>query len=557
MNPWEEYESVKKASGPWDEYSNNAPKKQFLSRVLDETINSAPVQLYKNIQGAVAEPILKLGTGLVAKPVSEVAGLAAMLRDLVTGNKDGNPVGFRDEVANKLTYEPRTSGGKSSFNPLNAIPEAIGSVISGASNLVADPIAGDSAADTARGATANAVREGIPQALGFLGVKKAPKAIQKLDDALAAREGRISQKGINSSVKDAAINEARANGFTLTPATADSSVIARSAEGVLGSPKLQHGAKIKNVENAKALVKKDLGIPDHTPLSRGAVEDIITKQGSVYEELKNIGKFSPDQEFSRNIKLLDSEAVARNRFNATANPEFSKIIDDLKSPGFDSADAVNLMKSLRAEASANLLAVERGNVSKPQQAALGKFQKRSANALEDLVARNLADAEKAFPGNGYGELSGRFKEARTTIAQSKNILKAMDEHGNIDAKKLGEIRSKGGYLTGETEKVAKFGAGFPELSSVPHGSMNVPITWTEGLIGGLGATLSPYALGYPLARGGGRAFLLSKAGQKTFGPPSYKAGALSDILRGAARTPETLQQSLAYALSQQRGERQE
>lgn len=549
-NPFDQFDQQ---ANPFDAFDIEQAPKPEKKDLLTKAKERLPVG---NLFSAIGEPIMRMGSGLIAKPVSEIAGLAATAKDVLSGNIEGDPQGFKREIQQQLTYEPRTQVGASEYNPLNAIPSAIGSAITKGVNLVADPLQGESAADQPRGLAANLLREGVPQALGFLGMKKGPKAIQSLDDVLAKRETALAQKAVDRSVKDTAIKEAREAGFVTTPAVSDAGYKARALEGILGSPKLQHGAKFKNVETSKTLVKQDLGIDPHTPLSKGAVEDVISNQGKVYEELKQVGKFAPDNQFTRDLKILEAEVIARNRYKTTANAEFANILDDLKKPGFDAEDAVNLMKGLRADASANLLAVEKGAASKPQQMALGQYQKRAAQALENMVARNLADAEKAFPGYGYGELSSRFSNARQTIAKGKNILKSLDEHGNIDARKLGELRAKGAYMSGGTEKVAKFGAGFPEIASVPHGSMNVPITWTEGLIGGLGATMSPWALAYPVARGGGRSLMLSKAGQKMFGPQTFEPGMLSSALRGAAQTPEALQQLMLYSLAQQR-ERQE
>ena len=553
MSEWETIKKVPNISSDgWETVQENPAEKSYLDRISGTSVHKAlldAAKTYANVPGAIAEPLLKLGTGLIAKPVSEVAGLAAFGKDFITGNKEGDPQGFQRSVQESLTYEPRTAAGSSKYNPLNFIPEAIGTAITKASDIPAEQISGGEASDTLRGALGNLTREAIPQALGFLGVKKAPKAFTAADDFLAKREAALAKKGIDRSVKDAKIKEAQDAGFTLTPATADAGIGSRITEGLVGSPKLQHGAKIKNVRKANELIKKDIGLDEHTPLSKGALEEVITNQGKVYEELRQAGNFVADPDYAKTLKVLEMEVRARSKYKTTSNPEFNSVLKDLKKPGFDAEDAVDLMKALRSESSSNLLAAEKGATSKPQQMALGQFQKKAAKALEDMVFRNLEQTRR-------GDLSKRFSEARKTIAKSKNYLKAIDEHGNIDARKLGDLMKRGAYFTDEGAKVAKFGAGFPEISTVPHGSMNVPVTWSEGLIGLGGLGITPLSLLYPAGRAGGRKLLLSKAGQKMLGPKSYQPGALSEVARGLTSSPEALQQLLMYSLSQQR-DRQE
>lgn len=555
MSEWETITPNKSSDDGWETIPEKSvksePKKgSLLKRALDTTLDSYPVSFVKESVGAVAEPILSFGSGLIAKPVSEVAGLAAVANDLITGNKEGDPTGFKNYLQDKLTYEPKTGAGSSKFNPLNFIPQAIGEAITGTANIPANIIAGDSASNTTRGALGNLTREAIPQALGFLGVKKAPVVASAADDFLAKREAALAKKGIDRSVKDKAIKEAQDAGFKLTPATADAGLGLRVAEGIAGSPKLQQGARIKNVEKASELIKKDVGLDPLTPLSRGALEEVIAKQGKVYEELRGAGNFTADADYAKSLKILRMEVKARDKFKTRSNPEFNSVLEDLNSRNFSAEDAVDLMKDLRSEASANLRASERGATSKSQQLALGQFQKKAAKALEDMVNRNLEQS-------GRGDLAARFAEARKTIAKSKNYLKAIDEHGNIDARKLGDLKKGGAYFTDEGAKVANFGAGFPELSSIPRGSNNVPITWTEAGIGLGGLPLSKLALLYPAVRIGGRSALLSNVGQKSIGNRSYAPGAISRVGRDIARLPKSLQEVIAFALSQERGERQE
>lgn len=74
---------------------------------------AAKPTLFEEMTGAVTEPIMKMGSSLIAKPVAEVSGIAAMFSDYLGGKKDGDPVGFKNSVQESLTYQPRTTAGAS------------------------------------------------------------------------------------------------------------------------------------------------------------------------------------------------------------------------------------------------------------------------------------------------------------------------------------------------------------------------------------------------------------------------------------------------------------
>ena len=145
-----------------------------------ETLHGAATELY----GGAVEPVLKLATSALAKPAGDIAGLVSGAGDVISGNKLGgrNAQEVQQDVQRGMTYEPRTVLGKSRYNPLNAIPEAIGSGLGWAANKAADftgeNLPGDQADPSSiAGMGANAVREAIPQVVGISGAKFLPKTV--------------------------------------------------------------------------------------------------------------------------------------------------------------------------------------------------------------------------------------------------------------------------------------------------------------------------------------------------------------------------------------------
>ena len=131
-----------------------------------------------NLIDAVAEPLIKLGSGIIAKPASDIAGLVKGAYDVTRQALGYGPQGpdaaeAQRAVQQFIQYEPSTQVGASPYNPLNAIPNAIGSVIEA---IQPKAVTGE-ASTTASGMTQNAIREAIPQAIGLLGMKSAPKVV--------------------------------------------------------------------------------------------------------------------------------------------------------------------------------------------------------------------------------------------------------------------------------------------------------------------------------------------------------------------------------------------
>lgn len=107
------------------------------------------------------EVLANMATGMLAKPLSDVAGLAATGKEMVSPTPGGgNPAGFRDAVREGLTYQPRTAAGQhgAENNPFAMIAKLLSSVSRGAGRTVAGPDPGPG-----RAALSYGVEEGVNQ----------------------------------------------------------------------------------------------------------------------------------------------------------------------------------------------------------------------------------------------------------------------------------------------------------------------------------------------------------------------------------------------------------
>jgi hypothetical protein len=166
---------------------------------------SLPSQLlngYVEAQGAVAEPILKMATGLLAKPAGDIAGLAKGSYDGIrrlfgAGQQGPNAEEAQAAVRDAIQYKPKTELGSSEMNPLNAIPAAIGE---GISMLQPDAVTGEEST-TLGGMAQNAVREAIPQAIGLAAMKYGPGITDSAGQSLKRGAQSTMVRAINPTLK--------------------------------------------------------------------------------------------------------------------------------------------------------------------------------------------------------------------------------------------------------------------------------------------------------------------------------------------------------------------
>ena len=162
-------------------------KSSGIDRAAKITGMEAPVGL---LEGA-----LNMGTGMIAKPVSDVAGLAAMAKELFSPSSDSPDIsGFKNEVANKLTYQPRTKAGElvSEYNPLAVLAKGVSAISGGANKAITSgPVTS---------AVGNAVEEGINQASGFLGYGVS-KAAGPVGEYLRGKAEKTMQSALKPTLK--------------------------------------------------------------------------------------------------------------------------------------------------------------------------------------------------------------------------------------------------------------------------------------------------------------------------------------------------------------------
>jgi hypothetical protein len=412
-------------------------------------------------------------TGKIAGEIAGTAGAGGVVA------KGAQAAGAAPSLVNAIA----TSGMRAGSNPgvLNMLTRMTGGAIAGgASAGMVDP-------DLAGGGAV--IGGALPPTLAATG-----KVARTIGNTL---RGPSVPQAVQSGVQSA-----RSAGYVIPPTQANPTFANRVIEGVAGKASTAQNASARNQEVTNELVKRAIGTADLTPQGLQAVRDAANSQ---YDQLAQVGSFVPDQQF---VNALQKSAGSKALPGIT-NKEVDDLVNVLGQQGaFDAQQTIESIKRLRFDGSANRVAQD------PTKKALGKAQMGIANALEELVDRNLAST-------GQQELLTNYRAARQTLAKVYDVEKAVNQAtGNIDANKLASLLKKGRPLTGELRTVAEFAQQFPKaaqsvekMGSLPQFS---PLDF--GALGTLSAvTSNPLLMAGVAARPAMRSLALSAPVQNRLG----------------------------------------
>lgn len=496
MKPWElNYGTVApEQSKPW-EAQYETPPAQIGAAAFPETLR----------QTLSEEPWL----------TRNLAGFGTALTNLYEGAKQVVGQGDQRAIeANRIISQSAPVGAVLG----NAALLAPTAMVPGANTAVGAGIAGAvaGALQPTIGNESRAFNTALGGAFGMGGQAAAQRAGPWLANRLQQSAAQARTANILNQPKQAVVEQSRNAGYVMPPAQVNPSGFNRAIESVGGKVATQQTASLRNQSVTDALVRRELGLPSDTPLTPDAYSAVRNQAGQVYEQLRNHPfPIAADKQYTSTLDAIQQSRATSGDFGPiTRNDRIDATIAALRQPMIEPSDAVTVIKQLRADANTNLGAL----TNDPDRKALGYVQKRAAGALEDLVSRNLANAEKIAPGQGYGDLASRFAQARTLIAKSVNAEKATEATtGHVDARKLGAMLQSGKPLSGGLETAAEFGRTFDKAAQLPE-KMGSPVSATQalasvllgmagqGYLGGPGIAAAALPLARPLAR----ALMMSK-----------------------------------------------
>jgi len=395
------------------------------------------------------------------------------MSDLVTGNKPvPKPVGMGEEMLNAINQiETGTQQQSGSPNLLKgaSIVGQVAPYLGTGGRIGTIPSFVNTAKNVGQGALIGAGSAlASPEEIGltpeqFREAKNKNIGIQTALGGAFPVAGELVLKTVNalrgtklSPQMQTAVAEARDLGYTVPPTQAGGGIVNRLLEGIAGKASTLQEASVRNQAITDNLAKKSLGLAEDTILSPEVIKSVRDTAGKAYENLKLSGTVKTSPKFIQALDEIkpykDAMQAAKDFPEELANP-IIKTIDSLKRPNFDVNSAVSKINLLRNDAD---LAFKQGN------SALGKANKDASKVLENTIENHLANTKQT-------DLLNKFKEARTLIAKTYEVEKAMNATtGTVNASKLASRLQQGKPMSEELKDIAKFGQAFPKASQVPE-----------------------------------------------------------------------------------------
>lgn len=471
-----------KAMVAWNQQFGNQPsqpqaQQDVLSRMTLplQSVGNAAKSIGRNVAGAIVEPALQMGTGFIAKPVSEIAGLAATGMEMVSP-QGGDPEAFKRGIAEQLTYQPQTAGGQ--FIGQNILATIGGAIESGAESLAKPLSFGSPIAEAG-------LKEAAMQGVGFFGVKGAPKAAGAIEASNAAKLAALKEKAAFEAGTNKILKEGKDIGL-IGP-------ISEKARIATGYANPEYYISVKNTQTATKALANEVGIKG--PLTDDA---IMSRVGELSKDYANVGKALGDKvkitkEFKQDVAAMMNDMANKMKQNPTAYKGFEGVIDDLKTQlSLKEMDSSVLMDSIRKFRETARLAEKRKEIGMVEKEA-GESSYKLANMYENMIEQKLV---------GKKELLDKFRDSRKKLAQIHLLDSARMTDDLIDMQRLGSVVGKYADVerpvTGAFKTVADFANRFRDVSRAPSamkapagGRWEIPAA-AAGAIGGA-VTSSPLA----------------------------------------------------------------
>ena len=390
-----------------------------------------PRTFMQRVTGTLAAPLdvaLTLGSGAAR-------GLAAPIYGLASGRGEA---GAREVMAG--ARQPQTLEARAALEAiapaLQALPPIIGT---GAIPQIATaPVT--RTVSTAAAATADDIRRA---------------AISR--EAARTRQ-RVAQSQQLGPKVDAAA-QGREIGLAAPPQEIDPSKATQTRARVAGEKTIADELNRANATKWGEGAREDLGLAPGTKLDDNALAAARTRPEitSAYDDVANIGALQVDDVLTRGLNSVrPGQVYGASRETAAVNAWVDGLQQEL-SAGADSAAMVRSIRQMRDEANSLFKSEKAGAKVEPVDMAMAQAKLGAADALEELLARNVQDRTVLY----------RFQDARRKLAQTYDYERALDfATGQIDPQALAKLASAGKPLSGNLEKMANFAANFPEVSTL-------------------------------------------------------------------------------------------
>lgn len=429
----------------------------------------APVEPKKsgiltNIAGGVVEPIVQMGTGMIAKPVSDIAGIGAIFADYL-GLKKNDPTAVKQSVQEALTYQPRTEGGKAVTQNVLA---PIGGAIESGAEKIASTVTDNPIAQAG-------IKEAALQGVGFLGVKGAPKVRASLEAGNAAKAAELATQGANEALRNQIRKQGQAMGL-VAPAESLASETATRIGGADAAISIKNRAVMTNK------IAEDVGLP------KGAISDaditartreLVKPYRAVESALGGDVQITPvfQAEVNKLLQPMEAKFAQDPKTFAALSEPIELLRQQLQSPDIEPSILMAKVRQLRKDART----FGKDMTGDPGKAAKAETSSKLASLYEDMVDESLKQQGKS------GVLES-FRNARKQLSQIDIIDSVRMSDGLIDPQKLAAVVGRYGkdkrFVSENLKTAADFANTFKNVTK-PLTKADLPTASRWELIAGL------------------------------------------------------------------------
>jgi len=527
--------SPKKEDIAWDNASVSMSEMPYQRR--NYAASEVPMEALKNVPKSAAQTVFGMYQA-ITQPEETINTIGDALAGGVYNVLPKEIVGFIDK------FDSNPANKERAINTANAVggiyKDRYGDWEKIKRTMAEDPVGAISDLSLLfSGGAAGAGKLGMAKTAGALNTAAAAtnpiNAIAKPIEMAAKSKNALSQlQKETNAVRDANVLAAQKEGFVVTPGSLTPTGANVVKERIAGKTNLEQLASIKNQQVTDKVVRRAVGLPENAPLTPESMKSIReVEYNKGYVPIKNLGNIAADNAYLDDLANIEAKYTGPSKSFPEAVPdEVGKLISKYMVDKFDAADAVDVIKNLREQASANFRKGEN---------ALAKSQLDISTALEGQIARTLETSSDPKLAN----LLEQFKTSRQRMAISHTVEDAIRVgSGSVDAKKLGRDIQNDKYMTGDLKTVAEFANTFPRVNA-PATTIGTPGAGSvlgRSFSGALGAGTGLVASGgNPLAVMAGAAapelisaatrnYMLSKMGQRQILPKYDKYKNLAEGL---------------------------
>ena len=414
----------------------------------------------------VGEAVANMASGMVAKPLSDLAGLGGVLAGVTGIRKNANPEAEKQAVAEALTYQPRTNAGRiaTESNPIALAGKHI-------INPIAETIGDVAAMPFNDAGTKSVIKSGATEAAlqgaGLLGVTKGFKASKPYQPTAHTTD----------IVKKTALDKGRALGLEAAPTEIGSGKFLRQAEGVAGSSEIKTDFALQNRLRTNAAVREQAGMAPETPLTPENYAAQRARHAQPYQQASGMGNM---QLTAPPPAMVAAKATTTKTGGSTLTntPPTTTTVHTM-----DAADAVTQISKLRRDS--NMIKNSPIASTDVEQMAKARGMVKAADYLETQLENKAVSI-------GQADLVPKLRESRTKIAQLHNMENATiggDVHANLLAKQ----KEKGSPLSGNINTIAEFQQHAPGSMKHPTQLETIPVDTRNMLISALRMVAKPIA----------------------------------------------------------------